>query len=97
MDASLWDPEDSWDSTWSTNAKSSGFISEVTALQVDGDRRDPAVALSPRTNDPVARAASAFVSALRAAGNTSRFVNISYGIADPDARVLASVESRPVS
>ena len=97
VDASLWDPEDSWDSTWSTNAKSSGFISEVTALQVDGDRRDPAVALSPRTNDPVARAASAFVSALRAAGNTSRFVNISYASADPDARVLASVESRPVS
>ena len=97
VDASLWDPEDSWDSTWSTNAKSSGFISEVTALQVDGDRRDPAVALSPRTNDPVARAASAFVSALRVAGNTSRFVNISYGIAGPDARVLASVESRPVS
>jgi D-alanyl-D-alanine carboxypeptidase/D-alanyl-D-alanine-endopeptidase (penicillin-binding protein 4) len=97
VDASLWDPEDSWDSTWSTNAKSSGFISEVTALQVDGDRRDPAFALSPRTNDPVARAASAFVSALRAAGNTSRFVNISYGIAGPDARVLASVESRPVS
>ena len=97
VDASLWDPEDSWDSTWSTNAKSSGFISEVTALQVDGDRRDPAFALSPRTNDPVARAASAFVSALRVAGNTSRFVNISYGIAGPDARVLASVESRPVS
>ena len=96
VDATLWDPEDSWDSSWSATARSRGFVSRVTALQVDGDREDPRIALSPRSGNPTKKAAESFVKALKAAGNTSRFVTITYGASDPDGAVLASVESRPV-
>jgi D-alanyl-D-alanine carboxypeptidase/D-alanyl-D-alanine-endopeptidase (penicillin-binding protein 4) len=96
VDATLWDPEDSWDSSWAASARSSGFVSRITALQVDGDREDPRIALSPRSGNPTKKAAESFVQALKAAGNTSRFVTITYGASDPNAAVLASVESRPI-
>jgi D-alanyl-D-alanine carboxypeptidase/D-alanyl-D-alanine-endopeptidase (penicillin-binding protein 4) len=96
VDASLWDPEDSWDSSWATSARSRGFMSRISALQVDGDRQDPRIAMSPRSNNPTKNAAESFVQALTAAGNTSRFVALTYGASDPGGTVLASVESRPL-
>ena len=96
VDATLWGLEDTWDETWADSARSRGFLSRVSPLQVDGDRRDPGVAMSPRGNDPARRAAEAFVSELRQAGNTARFVSIRYASADAEASVLATVESRPV-
>lgn len=97
LDSSLWDPEDRWDSSWSSDARSKGFISQVTALQVDGDRSDPRVALSRRSDNAVDRAGRAFVDALRRAGNTAGFVRVTTGVAEPGATVLASVSSPPVS
>lgn len=97
VDASLWDVKDAVDSTWSRDARNNGFISSVTALQVDGDRQDPTVALSRRGTDPVQRAGDAFVQALRQAGNKGRFVSVTTGTASPTAAVLASVSSQPVS
>lgn len=97
VDSSLWPTEDQWDSSWSRDASRNGFISRVSALQVDGDRQNPRVELSSRTDRPAERAGEAFVAALRSAGNAGRFVRVSVGVATPEATVLASVESQPVS
>ncbi|MDA8909512.1 D-alanyl-D-alanine carboxypeptidase/D-alanyl-D-alanine-endopeptidase [Pontimonas sp.] len=96
VDATLWDSGDNWDDSWAESARVKGFLSRVTALQVDGDRSNPAAAMSPRGNDPVTRAANTFVDALKAAGNTARSVTIRYENPDSEGAVLARVESRPV-
>ena len=96
VDATLWDSGDNWDDSWAESARAKGFLSRVTALQVDGDRSNPAAAMSPRGNDPVTRAANTFVDALKAAGNTARSVTIRYENPDSEGAVLARVESRPV-
>jgi len=96
VDASLWNPEDSWDASWASDARFRGNISQVTALQVDGDRDSPSVDMSRRGNNAINRAADAFVQELRKAGNTARFVTLSFAVAPADSTVLASVSSRPV-
>jgi D-alanyl-D-alanine carboxypeptidase/D-alanyl-D-alanine-endopeptidase (penicillin-binding protein 4) len=80
-----------------SDERANGFISQVTPLQIDGDRQNPAAPLSRRGNDAMDRAAKAFVDALRQAGNTARFVTVTAGTAEPGARVLGSVQSQPVS
>ena len=97
VDVSLWDSSDQWDSSWASDARAKGFISQVTPLQVDGDRQNPVATVSRRSDNAADRAARAFVDALRAAGNTARFVTVSTGTADPGATVLATVQSQPVS
>ncbi len=67
LDASYWTPSDKWDSSWKRSEQTIGYHSEVTALQVDGDRADPTRQTSPRTTDPIARAGKLFLAALRAA------------------------------
>ena len=97
VDVSLWDDSDRWDASWRSDARANGFISQVTPLQVDGDRQNPAMTISRRGDNATDKAARAFVDALRDAGNTARFVRVSYGQAEPGARVLGSVQSQPVS
>ena len=97
VDASLWPSEDAFDASWSRDAASNGFVSRVSALQVDGDRDNPQVDLSRRGSDPVRRAGDEFVKALRAAGNAGRYVKVTAGEAPVEGSVLASVESPPVS
>ena len=97
VDATLWDAEDNWRDAWASNARSNGYISRITPLQIDGDRFNPSAVMGQRSGEPMARAASAFVSALRGAGNTARFVRISYDSAPEGATSVASVSSRPVS
>jgi len=97
VDASLWSSEDDWDESWKSDARANGFISQVTPLQIDGDRQNPSAPISRRGNDASDKAARAFVSALRTAGNTARFVAITEGTAEPGSRVLGSVLSQPVS
>jgi D-alanyl-D-alanine carboxypeptidase/D-alanyl-D-alanine-endopeptidase (penicillin-binding protein 4) len=46
--------------SWSASARTSGSVSNITALQVDGDRDDPTKAYSLRGTGAVDRAASAF-------------------------------------
>lgn len=96
VDASLWDSEDNWRDAWASSARTNGYISRITPLQIDGDRFNPSAVMGQRSGDPVGRAASAFVSALREAGNTARFVRISYDAPPEGARPVASVSSRPV-
>lgn len=65
LDSTYWNPADKWDSTWKRSEQTIGYHSEVTALQVDGDRADPTKQTSPRSTDPIGRAGAAFLAALR--------------------------------
>ena len=62
IDQDIWDPEDNWRNAWDDSARAKGFISRVTALQIDGDRYDPSRKMGRRSDDPVSRAVSAFSS-----------------------------------
>ncbi|HEV8013255.1 MAG TPA: D-alanyl-D-alanine carboxypeptidase/D-alanyl-D-alanine-endopeptidase, partial [Pontimonas sp.] len=97
VDASLWDPEDNWREAWASSARTNGFISRITPLQIDGDRVNPSAVMAQRSGDPMGRAASAFVTALRQAGNSARFVSVSFEPIPEGATPVASVSSRPVS
>ncbi|HTL40417.1 MAG TPA: D-alanyl-D-alanine carboxypeptidase/D-alanyl-D-alanine-endopeptidase [Pseudolysinimonas sp.] len=98
LDASYWNPSDKWDSTWKRSEQTIGYHSEVTALQVDGDRADPTRQTSPRSTDPIGRAGKAFLQALRDAdgnGIVADDVAISTGTAAGGTK-LAQVKSQPV-
>lgn len=96
LDATYWNTGDRWDSSWDRSLQTIGYNSEVTALQVDGDRDDPRREMSPRSTDPVGRAGAAFATALAEAGNTEGVPTLSYGSA-VSSTVLAQVQSQPVS
>jgi D-alanyl-D-alanine carboxypeptidase/D-alanyl-D-alanine-endopeptidase (penicillin-binding protein 4) len=98
LDASYWNPADKWDSSWKRSEQTIGYHSEVTALQVDGDRQDPTKQTSPRSTDPISRAGSQFLAALRTAdteGIVDSDVAISTGTAAGGAS-LGEVKSQPV-
>ncbi|HWH25789.1 MAG TPA: D-alanyl-D-alanine carboxypeptidase [Pseudolysinimonas sp.] len=98
LDASYWNPADKWDPSWSRTAQTTGSHSEVTALEVDGDRADPTKAISPRGTDPIARAGDAFLAALRTAdteGIVADDVAISSGTST-GGTMLGEVTSQPL-
>jgi len=98
LDASYWNPSDKWDPSWKRTEQTIGYHSEVTALQVDGDRADPTKQTSPRTKDPISRAGKLFLAALRAAdtgGVVDASVKLSSGTAAGGA-LLGEVKSQPV-
>lgn len=92
LDSSYWDSADKWDDTWDRSEQTTGYLSETTALQVDGDRSDPTKTVSPRSTDPVQAAGVAFAAAL---GNPA--LPLSLGTATPGAQELGSVQSQPIS
>lgn len=94
LDSTLWNPDDKWDASWPRSAQTGGSQSEVTALQVDGDRADPTQQTSPRSTDPVARAGVLFADAL---GLDASTVTFSRGSAVTTKPMLGSVASQPVS
>ena len=99
VDASYWDPADRWHPSWVRSEQEQGYHSEVTALQVDGDRADPTRNISPRSTDPVGRAGQFFVEALRAAdtgGTVAGDLRVELGAAPAGAAQLAEVRSQPV-
>lgn len=53
-----------WESSWARSEQTQGYMSEVTALQVDGDRKVPSAETSPRSTKPVANAGAKFKKAL---------------------------------
>jgi D-alanyl-D-alanine carboxypeptidase/D-alanyl-D-alanine-endopeptidase (penicillin-binding protein 4) len=100
LDATYWDPGDRWDPAWKRSEQEIGYHSEVTALQVDGDRADPTRSTSPRSTDPIGRAGQFFVEALRAAdtgGVVAPDLAVALGAATSDSIQLAEVRSQPVS
>ncbi|WP_241978621.1 D-alanyl-D-alanine carboxypeptidase [Cryobacterium sp. TmT2-59] len=80
-----------WDPSWDRKELSDGYMPEITALQVDGDRDNPSRSTSARSGDPVGRAGAAFADELGGG------VSVSRGTAPAGARQLASVQSQPVS
>jgi D-alanyl-D-alanine carboxypeptidase/D-alanyl-D-alanine-endopeptidase (penicillin-binding protein 4) len=98
LDASYWNPADKWDPAWKRSEQTIGYHSEVTALQVDGDRADPTKQTSPRSTDPISRAGAAFVQALKDAdpgGVVAHDVTVTTGTAS-NGNVLAEVKSQPL-
>lgn len=90
LDSSMFaDP--GWEPGWARTELAGGYMPEITALQVDGDRNNPAQNTSPRSEDPIGRAGTAFADVL--GGN----VAITRGTAAAGAVKLASVQSAPVS
>ena len=99
LDASYWSSADKWDESWKRSEQTIGYHSEVTALQVDGDRADPRASTSPRSTDPIGRAGEAFLDALRAADPSGDVVDpavdTSIGTA-VGSTTLAEVVSQPL-
>jgi D-alanyl-D-alanine carboxypeptidase/D-alanyl-D-alanine-endopeptidase (penicillin-binding protein 4) len=83
---------DAWQPSWNRKELFDGWSSEVTALQVDGDRADPSSSQSARSEDPIGRAGAAFADALGASGAA-----ISQGAAPAGTATLGQVQSAPVS
>lgn len=94
LDSTLWSQADKWDATWPRAAQTGGSLSEVTALQVDGDRDDPTQQTSPRSTDPVSRAGAAFAEAL---GLNPDDVTFTLGSAVTTKPLLGSVSSQPIN
>jgi serine-type D-Ala-D-Ala carboxypeptidase/endopeptidase (penicillin-binding protein 4) len=94
LDSTYWNQSDNWDSSVPVSARSGGYLSETTALQVDGDRANPHLQLSPRSNDPVTAAGNAFVLAL---GLNPSTVTLTKATVPSGATLLAFVKSQPVS
>ncbi len=91
LDSSMWDPADSWDSSWLRKEQGDGYQAEVTALMVDGGRADPSSTVSSRTTDPIGEAGEAFANAAGLVG-----VTFSRGSA-VGSTILAEVKSQPLS
>ena len=99
LDASYWNPADNWNSSVKASERTQGYLSLTTALQVDGDRSDPAKQTSPRSTDPIGRAGAAFIAALQSAdpgGVVAGSVATSTGSATSSAAQLGEVKSQPV-
>lgn len=97
LDSTYWDPTDNWNSAVPRSEQTGGFLSETTALQVDGDRQNPKLQVSPRSSDPIAAAGKAFAAALASALGQSIPINVTTGQQEDGAPTLASVKSQPVS
>ena len=99
LDSTYWPTSDNWGPTWDRGEQTMGWSSEVTALQVDGDRANPGASQSPRSTDPIGRAGAAFVAALHAAdpgGVVSGSVSVAQGPA-AGSDTIAEVKSQPIS
>lgn len=99
VDVSLFPVDDAWHSSWPKSERTNGYQPLIVPLMVDGDRSNPSKAVSPRSKDPVGKAARGFADALLAAGagDGESDITITYGSAPGNATELASVSSQPVS
>jgi len=95
LDSSLYGgSEGEYQSVWDQRGLTDGYMSYVSALQVDGDRANPASKDSARSKDPVTKAGEYFKQAL---GQSATAAVLSKGSAPADAVEIASVRSAPLS
>jgi D-alanyl-D-alanine carboxypeptidase/D-alanyl-D-alanine-endopeptidase (penicillin-binding protein 4) len=90
LDASLFGG-DEWEPSWDLVEREFGYMSNITALMVDGDRDNPSAETSFRSADPIGRAGDAFASALGGISVIER------GTAPADAQKLGEVLSPTVA
>jgi serine-type D-Ala-D-Ala carboxypeptidase/endopeptidase (penicillin-binding protein 4) len=83
-----------YQSVWDQRGLTDGYMSYVSALQVDGDRNNPRSKDSPRSTDPVKRAGNWFKEALGESALSSQVV---VGSAPATAIEVAKVQSAPIS
>ena len=83
-----------WEPSWEKSEMTEGYMSEVTALQVDGDRTNPAAETSRRTSSSVLNAGNYFKKALGANASGATVVAAAM---PTDATQIASVSSQPIS
>ncbi len=91
MDASAFSG-DRWQPSWNRKELYDGYSSEVTALQVDGDRAEPGANVSARSENAVLRAGQALALALG-----SPDAALAEGVATAGSPQLGQVLSAPVS
>ena len=91
LDASVFSG-DRWQPSWNRKEQRDGYSSEVTGLQVDGDRAEPSANVSARSDNAVLRAGQAFAIALGTPG-----ADLAEGVAPAGAPQLGQVLSAPVS
>ncbi|MDQ0895302.1 D-alanyl-D-alanine carboxypeptidase/D-alanyl-D-alanine-endopeptidase [Agromyces ramosus] len=90
LDASFFSG-DEWEPSWEIAERELGYMSNITALMVDGDRDDPGSNTSWRSPDPVGRAGDAF------AGELGGISVIERGTAPAGAQQLGQVASPTVA
>lgn len=84
----------SWESSWERSEQTQGYMSEVTALQVDGDRANPSKETSARSTNPVGNAGRFFKTAL---GESASAATVVKGELPASAKEIAKVVSQPIS
>lgn len=82
---------DEYQASWDTVERDDGYMSNITALQVDGDRDDPYANTSWRSTDPISRAGLAFAEELGGIAEIER------GTAPEGAQQLGAVSSPTVA
>ncbi len=93
LDSTLFsDPK--WEASWERSEQTQGYMSEVTALQIDGDRANPQANTSARSTTPVLNAGKAFKTALGAIAKTAV---LSEGKLPVNSTPIATVQSQPIS
>jgi D-alanyl-D-alanine carboxypeptidase/D-alanyl-D-alanine-endopeptidase (penicillin-binding protein 4) len=83
-----------WEPTWERSEQTKGYMSQVSALQVDGDRNDPTKETSTRSTKPELRAGGWFKQAIGAVAANATIVQ---GVTPPNATQVAKVSSQPLS
>lgn len=96
LDSSLWggvDGSGQWEKNWNPEGIIDGWMSQTSALQVDGDRNEPSQLTSVRSEAPVERAGEWFKESI---GVNAATASLSYGVAPADSVEIASVLSEPI-
>jgi len=93
LDSTLF-AEPKWESSWERSEQTEGYMSEVTALQVDGDRTNPKSETSKRSTSPVLNAGKYFKTAL---GTLGKSASLSEGKLPANSSTIATVTSQPIS
>lgn len=83
-----------WLPSWETSERKIGYMSQVSALQVDGDRNDPTKETSPRSTTPEIRAGQAFAKWI---GDQAVGAVVEVGVKPSNATEVAHVTSQPIS
>lgn len=94
VDSSLYGgPSGEYLEVWDKRGLTEGYQPYISALQVDGDRENPAKLSSKRSTDPVKRAGDWFK---RSLGTTAKSAVVEKGITPPSAKEIAKISSRPI-
>ena len=98
IDSSLFGGKNDWHSSWSKLGLSQGYMSPVSALQIDAGRltNSKNYFIAKRTKNPITQAGSLFIASLNKS-NLAKGLKASIGELPNDAIEIASVQSRPMS